>query len=102
MMKYTDEQKEFFGYAKSGKDVLVDACIGSGKTTAIQAACDALKGNRILYLTYNRRLLEEARKRITQKSVDVHTFHSFAGTMLTIADMYAGSEREVIPTFVAT
>lgn len=97
---FTDEQKDFLRYAKDGKDVLVDACIGSGKTTSIQAACDVLK-NRVLYLTYNRRLLEEARKRILNTNVMVHTFHSFAGQMLNIAGVPAGSEREVIPTFVA-
>lgn len=99
-MKFTDEQKEFLTHARDGKDVLVDACIGSGKTTAIQAACEVLRYNKILYLTYNRRLLEEARRRIDGKNASVHTFHSFAGTMLNQADLPAGSEREVIPQFV--
>ena len=100
-LKFTDEQRDFLSYARDGKDVLVDACIGSGKTTAIQAACDVLnKNSRILYLTYNRRLLEEARKRINNTNVMVHTFHSFAGQMLTQADLGAGSERDVIPEFI--
>lgn len=99
-MVFTDEQKKFLEHARDGLDVLVDACIGSGKTTAIQAACDVLKG-KVLYLTYNRRLLEEARRRILDPRIHVHTFHSFAGSMLNMADMSAGSEREVIPQFVA-
>ena len=101
MIEFTDEQKEFLKHAKAGKDVLVDACIGSGKTTSIQAACDELQGKSILYLTYNRRLLEEARKRIPKGVAMVHTFHSFAGTMLTAANVYAGSEHDVIPMFVS-
>lgn len=99
MVSFTEEQKEFLDHARNGEDVLVDACIGSGKTTSIQAACDIIKG-RVLYLTYNRRLLEEARKRIASKNADVHTFHSFAGSMLNSAGIGAGSEREVIPNFV--
>lgn len=45
-----------------GKNVLVDACIGSGKTTAIQELCNALPAyKRILYLTYNRLLKLDAK-----------------------------------------
>lgn len=79
----TTEQQQFMDLAKQGRNVLVDACIGSGKTTAIQHVCAELPADgRILYLTYNRRLLQEARARIQQSNVDVHTFHSFAGTHL--------------------
>ncbi len=96
-MRFTDEQQLFLDKAADGLDVLVDACIGSGKTTAIQAACGLLhgKGKKVLYLTYNRRLLEEARKRIDPHDADVHTFHSFGGSMLNQAGVGAGSEREV-------
>lgn len=94
---FTDEQQRFLDAAAAGRDVLVDACIGSGKTTSIQAACSVLAkaGKQVLYLTYNRRLLEEARKRIDPHDADVHTFHSFGGAMLNKAGVGAGSEREV-------
>lgn len=35
----TDEQEKFIEKALNGKNILVDACVGSGKTTAIQALC---------------------------------------------------------------
>lgn len=41
----SDEQKEFVDVALAGHNVLVDACIGSGKTTAIQYLCDLLPSN---------------------------------------------------------
>lgn len=81
---YTNEQQRFLDLAVDRRNAWVNACIGSGKTTAIQAACDMVPVDKILYLTYNRRLLLEARAKITNPKVDIHTFHSFAGYCLTI------------------
>lgn len=36
----SDEQKHFVDLALEGHNVLVDACIGSGKTTSIQELCN--------------------------------------------------------------
>lgn len=90
------EQRRFVAAVKRGENVLVDACIGSGKTTSIQEACRQAEGKKILYLTFNRRLMEEARARINADSnfcfaevcnVEVETFHSFAGRCLSSARM---------------
>lgn len=39
----TDEQKKVLHQVSLGNNVLVDACIGSGKTTVIQLLCSAYK-----------------------------------------------------------
>ena len=49
-MEYDDlseEQQEFIDKVKEGNNVLVDACIGSGKTTAIQVLC-----NKIIFIDH--------------------------------------------------
>lgn len=81
-MTYYDlskEQQEFCGYALLGKSVLVDACIGSGKTTAIQILCDLFSRSKsILYLTYNKLLKLDAKARISGYNTDVTNYHGFA------------------------
>ena len=41
--KLSDEQKLFIKYGTAGHNILVEACIGSGKTTAIQALCNEIR-----------------------------------------------------------
>ena len=60
----TIEQKRFVDRALERRNILVDACIGSGKTTAIQTLCNHFSTERILYLTYNKLLKLDAQRRI--------------------------------------
>lgn len=78
----SDEQKHVLELVASGRDVHVEACVGSGKTTTLQAICHANKGLRILYLTYNRLLKSDARQRIILPGVEVDNYHAFARRML--------------------
>lgn len=80
----SDEQRLFLGKALSGENILVDACIGSGKTTAIQQLCCAFPQTmQILYLTYNKLLKLDAKEKIKNKNVTVTNYHGFAyGTLI--------------------
>ena len=79
----SDEQMEFLSQALNGRNILVDACIGSGKTTAIQYLCDKLaKSKRVLYLTYNRLLKIDAQAKIKSKNATVQNYHGIAGHYL--------------------
>lgn len=92
-MKYEDltsEQRQFIDYATQGHNILVDACIGSGKTTAIQTLCDCLQGKRILYLTYNKLLKLDAKSRIRNHYVNVTNYHGFAFSELRRVNIMPG------------
>lgn len=89
-IKLSEEQNELIEYAKQGKNVLVDACIGSGKTTTIQVLCNQLPDKRILYLTYNKLLKEDAREKIKNRNVKVTNYHGFAFDVLKKAGVFPG------------
>lgn len=74
------EQQKFVDWSLMGVNVLVDACIGSGKTTAIQALCrEASKTKRVLYLTYNKLLKLDAQNKIRGfGNTLVTNYHGFA------------------------
>lgn len=74
----SDEQKQFCDLALSGNNIRVEACIGSGKTTAIQTLCNLFPKNKwILYLTYNKLLKVDAKAKITNTNVVVTNYHGF-------------------------
>ena len=76
--KLSKEQQQFIQYAIDGQNILVDACIGSGKTMAIQTLCTYARSKRVLYLTYNKLLKLDAQDRIRNGYVTVTNYHGFA------------------------
>ena len=90
-MLLTDEQRQFIQYALDGHNVLVDACVGSGKTTAIQQLCQAYPlDKKILYLTYNRLLKIDAKEKINSSNTTVNNYHGFAFFCLKLYGKKAG------------
>ncbi|MEE5993965.1 MAG: AAA family ATPase [Oscillospiraceae bacterium] len=73
----TTEQQELIAKAKNGENVLVDACIGSGKTTTIQVLCSEMKDKRILYLTYNTLLKLDAKQKTQNFNAQVTNYHGY-------------------------
>lgn len=82
-IELSQEQKNFIQTAKEGRNILVDACIGSGKTTAIQHLCNELPIQlNILYLTYNKLLKIDAQSKIKNRNTTVTNYHGFAYSSL--------------------
>ena len=99
-VKLSGEQQQFIEKALRGKNILVDACIGSGKTTAIQNLCNALPGTKkVLYLTYNRLLKLDAKSKIKKRNVTVTNYHGFAYMVLSRNGVSAGIS-DLIQTFI--
>lgn len=96
----SDEQRLFIEKALEGKNILVDACIGSGKTTAIQNLCNELpSAKKVLYLTYNKLLKLDARFKIKKKNVTVTNYHGFCWYGLFKIGISVGTS-DLIQTFI--
>lgn len=96
----SEEQQRFVAEALQGKNILVDACIGSGKTTAIQHLCNVLPDDKkILYLTYNRLLKLDAKAKIKKANATVTNYHGFASMILTANGIRAGVP-DLVQTFI--
>lgn len=97
--KLSDEQQLFISEALKGKNILVDACIGSGKTTAIQRLCKELPPHlNVLYLTYNKLLKIDAKSKIKNANVTVNNYHGFAYSSLLKSGVKTGIP-DLIQTF---
>jgi hypothetical protein len=87
----SSEQKQFVDAALSGANILVDACIGSGKTTAIQVLCNELPATRkVLYMTYNKLLKLDAKAKIHNRNVYVTNYHGFGYAALAKVGVHVG------------
>lgn len=99
-IKLSSEQQTFIEQALQGKNILVDACIGSGKTTAIQNLCNELPDTkRVLYLTYNKLLKLDAKSKIKKRNIMVTNYHGFAYMILSRNGISAGVS-DLIQTFI--
>jgi hypothetical protein len=77
----SDEQSNILNNIKHGKNVVVDSCAGTGKTTLILSVAKELPDKKILQMTYNSMLRHEVNARVEKsgiKNMNVHTFHSLA------------------------
>ena len=71
MHPMSDEQRKVLDFIRSGKNVIVDACAGSGKSTTILSIAKELTGKKIRQFTYNSQLrfdVKENVKKYTRKS----------------------------------
>ena len=88
------EQQRLVDAVASGENVIVDATVGSGKTTAIQALCEAQDPDRqVLYLTYSKLLKLDAQRRVRQAKVQ--NYHGIVYPSLLRAGIKAGISESI-------
>jgi len=77
----SQEQMEVINHVKLGKNVIVDACAGSGKSTTILSMATEMPETQFLQMTYNSMLRCEVKEKVANlglKNIQVHTYHSLA------------------------
>ena len=93
------EQQDLVRLALAGRNILCDACIGSGKTSTINVLCNEFDASKqILYLTYNRLLKLDAQEKIQNDNVIVQNYHGFASRTfynVLIIDEYQDINEEI-------
>jgi hypothetical protein len=81
MHPMSEEQRRVLDFIRSGRNVIVDACAGSGKSTTILSIAKELTGKKIRQFTYNSQLRFDVKENIRKmklQNLEVHTYHSFA------------------------
>jgi hypothetical protein len=81
MNTVSSEQAIIIDHIKDGKNVVVDACAGSGKSTTILSCAKAMPTKRFLQITYNSMLRMEIKEKVQSLNIQniiVHTYHSLA------------------------
>jgi len=73
-MNLTEEQKGIIG---SDKSMVVESAAGSGKTSTLVEKAKYHKNDKILYLSFNKAIVEEAKSKFP-KNTKVQTIHSLA------------------------
>ncbi|QNE22880.1 AAA family ATPase [Kribbella qitaiheensis] len=88
------EQRQMIDAVRSGHDVIVDATVGSGKTTAIQALCTEVgRDRKVLYLTYSKLLKADAQRRV--KNARVQNYHGIVYPALLEAGIKCGLDESI-------
>lgn len=77
----SEEQQNVIDLVKSGVNVIVDACAGSGKSTTVLSIAVSNPSELILQTTYNSSLrmeIKEKTKCLNLSNIIIHTYHSIA------------------------
>lgn len=75
------EQQKIIDILDGGKNVIVEAVAGAGKSTTVIFIAQHFHNKRILQLTYNSSLRQELKERVEKERIqnlEIHTYHSFA------------------------
>lgn len=83
ILDYSTEQKTIFNWFVMGrKPAIIEAVAGSGKTSTLIEGLNRASSPNMLYCVFGKRNQLDAEKRITNKKVQVSTYHSLGFRMI--------------------
>ena len=88
----TQEQQNIIDFVKTGKDLIIQAYAGAAKTTTLKFIAEELSDKNILYIAFNKAIVDEATKKMPS-NVTVKTIHSVA---------YANSNKDLLQRLTYT
>ena len=77
----SDEQQDIIDSVAEGKNVVVDACAGSGKSTTVLSCAKALHSLKFVQITFNKMLQEEVKHSVDKlqlENIQIFTYHGLA------------------------
>jgi hypothetical protein len=80
-MQLSDEQSHIIDQIKVGKNVIVSAVAGSGKSSTVLSAAEQMPERTLLQVTYNASLRAEIKEKVKAlglTNIKIHTYHSLA------------------------
>ena len=104
-MELNEEQQFIINNIRKGKNVMVDAVAGTGKTTVVLSLAEELKKKNLLQITYNKSLKHEVREKISKRNITnltIHTYHSlcycyYSNSGYTDIEMYKTVKNSLMP-----
>jgi len=104
-MELNEEQQFIINNIRKGKNVMVDAVAGTGKTTVVLSLAEELKKKNLLQITYNKSLKHEVRDKISKRNITnltIHTYHSlcycyYSNSGYTDIEMYKTVKNSLMP-----
>lgn len=102
----TAEQQAIIDLARRGEcNIMVNALAGTGKTSTIEMICHAITGIPILYLAFNKRIVDEASKQMpshvecrTQNSLGHRVWSQATGRRLAVD---GGKMRQILKNLIS-
>ena len=84
MFKPSDNQLDIFDFVKYGYgNAVISAVAGSGKTTTIIEALKHIKDDKsVLFLAFNKSIVDELKQKIQREKTDIRTTHSLGFSMI--------------------
>lgn len=81
LIQPSEEQALIIKNVKNGKNIVVEAVAGSGKTTTVMFIAEAIPNAKVLQITYNKQLKFEVREKVVARKIKnlvINTYHSLA------------------------